>query len=175
MSTSDATGGGGESGSPPEKRPGWLRRHWKWMVAGVVGLIIGAAAGAGGESTSTSTTTVASVTTHTETQTQTQEPTTVTETVTEAGTATAPPTQEAGGGEKFSGNGGKNLGTITVSKPSTLKWTNDGDLFQLFDADFKLSVNSQAHSGDTAVDPGTYNRVEVNAIGNWTIQITPTG
>lgn len=73
----------------------------------------------------------------------------------------------------FSGSGLKNLGTIRISRGSTLKWTNDGDLFQIFTGEGEVLANSQANSGDTYVGPGTYTDVEVNAIGNWTITISP--
>ncbi len=76
-------------------------------------------------------------------------------------------------GKRFTGNGAKNLGTLRITVPSVLRWTNDGDIFQIFDDDLDLFVNSTAHSGDTAVEPGTYRNVEVNALGNWTITITP--
>jgi hypothetical protein len=81
-----------------------------------------------------------------------------------------------GGGpsaKSFSGNGGKNIGTVTVTEESVLEWTNDGDIFQLWDDGFGMSVNSQASSGDTVLPAGTYKNVEVNAIGNWTIEISP--
>lgn len=48
-----------------------------------------------------------------------------------------------------------------------------GDLFQIFDEEFGIGVNSQGHSGDTVLAPGTYESVEVNALGNWTIKIRP--
>jgi hypothetical protein len=54
----------------------------------------------------------------------------------------------------------------------TLKWTNDGDLFQIFEDSGTINVNSQASSGDTFVPAGTYT-LDVNAIGSWTITITP--
>ena len=163
------------------KKPSWWRRNWKWFAGGVIGFIIGAVAGGGGNSsTTTSTKTVASVQTVTSTPGASVKTVTSTKTVTAAApppATSSTPTASGGGAstQSFSGNGGKNLGTITVSKPSTLKWTNDGDLFQLSDADLSILVNSQAHSGDTAVDPGTYHKVEVNAIGNWTIKIVPSG
>jgi hypothetical protein len=91
-----------------------------------------------------------------------------------AAQAPAPSASSTGGsGKSFSGNGGKNLGTITVARDSVLKWTNDGDIFQMWDDDFGFNVNSQGHSGDTALSAGTYKNVTVNAIGNWTIQIVP--
>lgn len=73
----------------------------------------------------------------------------------------------------FSGNGSKNLGTITVDSTSVLRWTNDGDVFIVHDADFNLNASSNAHHGTTVVDPGTYRKVEVGAVGNWTISIEP--
>ncbi|HEX8065916.1 MAG TPA: hypothetical protein VF520_05270 [Thermoleophilaceae bacterium] len=76
-------------------------------------------------------------------------------------------------GQSFSGNGGKNLGRVKVATDSVLRWTNDGDVFQIFDDEGGLFVNSQAHEGDTAVAAGTYTNVQINAIGNWTIQIQP--
>lgn len=79
----------------------------------------------------------------------------------------------AGEVQTFSGNGGKNLGTITVAEDSILEWTNDGDIFQIFDAEFGVPVNSQANSGDTALSAGTYRDFQVNAVGNWTITIRP--
>jgi hypothetical protein len=76
------------------------------------------------------------------------------------------------GGQSFSGNGGENLGTISVEKESTLEWTNDGALFQIITSE-DLPVNSQAHSGTTVLEPGTYQHFQINAIGNWTIKIVP--
>src|SRR5205814_7328 len=73
----------------------------------------------------------------------------------------------------FAGNGGKRLGTVRVKHASRLTWTNDGDVFTILDSTSGLFVNSQAHSGDSAVDAGTYTNVVVAAVGNWTIAITP--
>jgi hypothetical protein len=75
--------------------------------------------------------------------------------------------------QTFTGNGGKNLGTIEVAEESLLEWTNDGDIFQIFGDDIAIMVNSQASSGDTVVPAGSYSNVSVNAIGNWTITIGP--
>jgi hypothetical protein len=90
-----------------------------------------------------------------------------------ANRAAQSPAPSGGSGKSFSGNGGKSLGTITITEDSVLKWTNDDDIFQMWDDDFGFNVNSQGHSGDTALSPGTYKNVTVNAIGNWTIQIVP--
>jgi hypothetical protein len=73
----------------------------------------------------------------------------------------------------FSGNGSKSLGTITVPYDAVLKWTNEGELFQVNDEDFEIFVSSEAKSGDSAVDKGTYKDVDVNGDGDWTIRIEP--
>ena len=49
-----------------------------------------------------------------------------------------------------------------------------GDIFMVSDDNFDVSVNSQGHSGETSVPPGSY-RLDVNAMGNWTIRIAPGG
>jgi hypothetical protein len=78
-----------------------------------------------------------------------------------------------GGGETFSGNGAKRLGTVTISADSTVHWTHDGGIFQIFDDQNGFRINSQARSGDSHISAGAYNNVQVNALGNWTISITP--
>jgi len=74
---------------------------------------------------------------------------------------------------RFSGNGGKTLGTLRIGRASTLRWTNDGGVFTVQDQAFGLTVNSQGSSGTSQVSAGTYSDVSVNAVGNWTIRITP--
>ena len=75
----------------------------------------------------------------------------------------------------FSGNGGKNLGTIKVSRESVLEWTSEGALFQIFSSSIEAPapVNSQGGSGDTVLSEGDYDEFKVNALGNWTIKIRP--
>jgi hypothetical protein len=62
---------------------------------------------------------------------------------------------------------------VSVAQDSTLEWTNDGDIFQMWDDGGGITVNSQGNSGNTAVSAGTYSGVYVNALGNWTIKIVP--
>jgi hypothetical protein len=81
--------------------------------------------------------------------------------------APSPPTQS--NSPSFSGNGGKNIGTINVASDSTIRWTDDGGLFQVLD----FGINSQGQSGTSALAAGTYRNVEVNALGNWTLKIVP--
>jgi hypothetical protein len=165
---------------PPEppKRP-WWQHGWGATVIGVVGLLVGVGAGIGVSGSSTTRTvtaegstttveaaspparTVTHVVVHTHTVTQTQ---------------AAAPTESSSGGpgevQSFSGNGGKNLGTITVEKESTLEWTNDGLLFQVYTSE-GVPVNSQAHRGSSVLEAGTYKNFQVNAVGSWTIRIAP--
>jgi hypothetical protein len=169
--------------APP---PGpWWQRQWGAAAIGVLGLLVGLALGAavGG-----------SVKTNPATETQAANAQTVTNTVSNTATVnhtkfvvhthtvTAPaqaqsaPSESAGGNsaaeQSYHGNGGKNLGTITVTKESNLEWTNDGNFFAVMTSE-GVPVNSQAHSGSSVLEAGTYSKFEVNAIGSWTIRITP--
>jgi hypothetical protein len=80
--------------------------------------------------------------------------------------------QSCGPVKHFSGNGGKSLGTLTFARDSTLTWTNDGAIFQIFSSE-AVPVNSQAHKGSTAIDKGAMHKFQVNAIGNWKLTFTP--
>ncbi|MDQ3719343.1 MAG: hypothetical protein M3350_00910 [Actinomycetota bacterium] len=81
-------------------------------------------------------------------------------------------TSSDGETQTFSGNGGKILGTVTVPTDSVLEWTNDGNVFQIFSSD-QVPVNSQAKEGETALAKGDYKKFQVNAVGNWKIEIRP--
>jgi hypothetical protein len=72
--------------------------------------------------------------------------------------------------DNFSGNGSTTLAPITIPD-STLSWTDDGGLFQILTDG--INVNSQGSSGSTFVPAGTYT-IDVNAIGNWTINLAPS-
>jgi hypothetical protein len=50
---------------------------------------------------------------------------------------------------------------------------NDFRLDGKYPDNLGLFVNSQAHSGDTDAPADSYPGVMVNALGNWTITITP--
>jgi hypothetical protein len=89
-----------------------------------------------------------------------------------AASAGASAAQACGAVKHFSGNGGKNLGTLSLARDSTLTWTNDGDIFQIFSSE-GVSVNSQGHKGTTVIDKGTLHKFQVNAIGNWRLTFTP--
>jgi hypothetical protein len=141
----------------------WLRPHWKAIVVGVVAFSIGAIAGASGSSSKEATT----VTLTTER--------TIAETVTEIQAAPKPPPPKppppaASSRQRFSGNGGKTLAPLTVATDSTLVWTNDGGIFQIFEDNLGVPVNSQAKRGSTFIPAGRYT-FQVNALGSWTIEI----
>jgi hypothetical protein len=88
--------------------------------------------------------------------------------------------------QTFTGNGVQNLGTISVPVASTLHWScPECRIFSVTGASegaAVIALDSQKHtSGITAVEPGTYHSVDVQAYGEagvageWTITITPQG
>jgi hypothetical protein len=154
----------------------WFEDYWRYLVTAVAGLAVGAAAGVGVATEvpglqSTKSSTVLRFRTETGTGTGTNARTS-TQTATAQGGATAA-VPASPGSVSYSGNGGKNLGTITVSTSSTLHWTNDGAQIQINDDGDGIAVSSEAPSGSTAVEPGTYGNVHVNASGDWTITLKP--
>ena len=72
----------------------------------------------------------------------------------------------------FRGNGGETLPPFSVSSTSTLFWTNNGGIFQIFPAGNSVhgSVNSQASKGWTYMPRGRYT-LQINAVGSWTLKI----
>ena len=172
-------------GQPPTPAPGGPPKSYRqrvvvfWAIgAAVVGLIVGVAAG-GSDTAKTKTETVTLAAAGEDAKTVTVTTPGKTRTVTNVRTkvktvqaAAAPAPSSPAASKRFSGNGGKTLPPITIDEPSTLKWTNDGGIFQLFDGGFNVSVNSQGRSGETYIDPGTY-KFDVNAMGNWTIEFVP--
>jgi hypothetical protein len=140
-------------------------------------LLLAFASGCGSTQTKTVVQMQTVTTTVTVTQPAKQPVKTATSTVTTAAPApAASPSVPASGGagvQTFSGNGSKNLADITVAKDSVVEWTNDGGLFQVFDSNLGIGINSQGHSGTSDLAAGTYTKVSVNAAGNWTIKIVP--
>ncbi len=163
-------------GTPTSTKLPWWQRRWGAITIGIVGAGIGGAAG--GSTKTVTETQQASVQTVTNTVTTVHPRVvvhthTVTVTAESHTTPPATPASSAGGeGQSYSGNGGKSLGTIAVENESTLEWTNDGSVFQIYTSE-GVPVNSQAHSGTTVLEAGTYKSFQVNAVGNWTIKIVP--
>ncbi len=159
----------------------WFKSNWKAVGVSALLFFLGAAIGTSGSSSKSATTTIISdhtVTTQgaspiAATVTETQ---TVTNTVVKVKARPKPKRRPAVKRISFSGNGGETLPAFAVSHDSTLRWTCDGDIFQIFDLNTSdldgIEVNSQAHSGSSAVSAGHYSKIEVNAIGNWTIAIS---
>ncbi len=75
-------------------------------------------------------------------------------------------------GRIFRGNGGETLPPFSVSGPSTLFWTNNGGIFQIFPSGSGSagSVNAQSSKGWTYLPSGRY-LLQINAIGSWTINV----
>lgn len=161
------------------------------IAAGIVGLVVGVAAGGGSAETKTTTETLVRVKT-----------TTVAAVV--PAVAAAPSKAEkraearrvaaererekqeaaeakarrakylASLNKTITGSGGQTI-KFTLQKDSVLKWTNDGGLMQIFDNDSTtdpVPVNSQAKSGKTYVEAGEY-KWQMNSIGNWTLKFSP--
>jgi hypothetical protein len=93
--------------------------------------------------------------------------------ITTTDTSTATVTHLPASTNSFSGNGGENIGTFHVSTESTVRWTCSGEIFQILDFTESFEINSEGHSGTSQLAPGTYHNVQVNADGNWTMQIVP--
>ena len=90
------------------------------------------------------------------------------------GSASATPRMPATATEApvFSGGAGaRTLPRITISVPSTLRWTSSGPAFLLItDTALGGSVSSQVASGATYLKPGAYN-LSLKAWAAWTIRI----
>ena len=163
-------------GEPMPPRDPWWQNEWALAAVGLVALLVGLGVGLALAKSETSTRTLSEAT-HTVTSTVKSTQTAVhNPTVTVTTTVPAPSTQTNGEGpagtQHYGGSGPKNLGTITVAKESTLRWTSDGESFAIT-TDGSEPVKSQAHSGTTSLEPGSYRNFEVHAGGPWTITIAP--
>lgn len=147
----------------------------------LAGFLVGGVIGTAGKGTTTTVTHEVQGPPVTQVQTVTAPANGKTVTRTNTVTVTAPATAAPAAGasssssQTFNGNGARRLGTVKVATDSTLKWTNDGPLISVLDDSMSLGVNSQGHSGESAIAAGTYTNVMVNAMGNWTISIVPNG
>jgi hypothetical protein len=72
---------------------------------------------------------------------------------------------------KYSGNGDKSLGTLTLARDAVLHWTVFGGAFSLTDASHKLKVSGRSTKGQTFAAAGTYQQAKVVASGSWTLRI----
>ncbi len=164
------------------------------VLAAVAGLLVGLAVAASGTKSKATTQTVLAGRTSTvvQTRTITRPARIVVHTVTEAPSGPAgarsgsppaagappvpaPPAAQNNGGrvakQRFAGDGARNLGTITVASPATLRWTSSGKRFRLLFDGGAQAVDTASHAGQTFVPAGTYSQVTVQSDGNWTIRI----
>ncbi len=98
--------------------------------------------------------------------------------------AASPSTTSSGsstaGGKQFSGSGSSSLGTVTVSSPSTLSWTDTGggaahsfSMLAYASNGESIDIFSQQTSGTSQILPGTYHDVQVIGDDSWSIRISP--
>jgi hypothetical protein len=85
------------------------------------------------------------------------------------------PAVSSGGARTLTGNGPRELGNLTVSKSSDLRWARGGEsaYFSVTEEQGRLSFLSEAPRGYRGVPAGIYRDVWVETDGPWTIVITP--
>ena len=82
------------------------------------------------------------------------------------------PAEPAPRPQRFSGSGGRVLGTITVPEPgATMRWTNSAGRFRLLFNGTGVAVDSTARGGQLDAPAQTYRGVTVRAPGHWTVSI----
>jgi hypothetical protein len=147
-------------------------------------LVLGGTACGGGSKHSSTTTTTASTPTTTQ---PTSGKTATTKTAPTTPKPSSPPksnqtplSQTPAKTLTFTGSGVKDIGKpdpLRIPKDSTIQWTNTGAIFQIIPASVKVQspVNSKAHSGTATIKKGAYYVFLINAIGNWTVKIIPSG
>jgi hypothetical protein len=166
------------AGSPDSTRlKPWLRRSWPWLAAGLAGLFVGVGIGVAGHPATKTSTEMSTVTdTVTDTQTETIDKVKTVHDKAPAPAIAAPSGTSSGSGDSYSGSGEKNIGTLDVATDSVLKWRAAGGYFAINndvnDSD-TIDVMSQASSGETTVAAGTYHKVDVLAVGDWSFTLVP--
>ena len=163
---------------PPEGP--WWRNDWALAVVGLVAVLIGLALGlliGKGETVTRTQAATTQTVTHTVHNTRTVvhvHTATVTTTAPSANTRAGGENSEAGGTQHFSGSGPRSLGTLTVTRESTLRWTSEGESFAITTSGSE-PVRSTAHSGATTLEPGSYSNFQIHAKAPWTVTIAPAG
>jgi len=173
---------------PPDDPRWWERGWWSEALAALAALVVGFLIGllVGESSSSKTVTTGASGPGRTVTVKGPTHTTTVTHVVVHTHTVTAATPSEGGGsegsgggagggGKTYTGSGNSRLGTITVSRQSTIHWRSGGG-FSIKNSpedEHSLGFNSSASSGESPVEPGTYHQVTVSAPGEWSMTISP--
>ncbi|HTY96413.1 MAG TPA: hypothetical protein VMB91_05190 [Solirubrobacteraceae bacterium] len=170
----------GYGDEPPPRGP-WWQQGWGLaliaLVALLVGLGAGLAIGKGTNETITTTSSSPGTVTHTTTSTvQHTQTVTSTHTVTVSKEGSGEGGEGGGGGEtqSFNGTGSKNLGTVKVSAPSTVRWTSEGASFAVTSSRGEV-LSSEGHKGTASLAAGSYEDLEVQTDSGWTLKITPAG
>jgi hypothetical protein len=154
------------------------RRFSATVLTGI--LVVGVSACGGSSKHSSSSTTASTPTTATKSSSG---KTTKTKTSTQKPAASSksrgtPLSQTPAKTLTFTGSGVKDIGKpspLRIPTDSTIQWTNTGAIFQIIPASIHVQspVNSTAHSGTATIRKGAYYGFLINAIGNWTVKITP--
>jgi hypothetical protein len=166
-------------GSEEPPRGPWWQQGWGLALIALVALLVGLggglAIGKGSNSSTTTTSGTAPPVTHTATSTVQHTQTVVsTHTVTVTKEGSGEGGEGSGETQSFSGSGSKNLGTVKVSGPSTLRWTSEGESFAITSSHGEL-LSSEGHKGTASLAPGSYSDFEVQADSGWTLKVTPGG
>jgi len=167
----------GSEERPP--RGPWWQQRWGLALIALVALLVGLggglAIGKGANNTTTTTSSTPAAVTHTVTNTVQHTQTTVsTHTVTVTKEGTGEKGEGSGETKSFSGTGSKNLGTVKVPGPSTVRWTSEGENFAITSSRGEL-LSSEGHKGTASLAPGSYQDFEVQTDGGWTLKISPAG
>jgi hypothetical protein len=96
-------------------------------------------------------------------------------------TASAPTAPRAGsegggGGRSYSGTGTTTVGTLTVPRDSTLRWTCERECSRFSISNSASDENSIAlasggHSGSAPISAGTYHGVRVTTGASWSFRV----
>jgi hypothetical protein len=186
------------SGAPPDypdslppTEPGpaavpWWQHEWAVAAAALIALLAGfgvgflVGKGSGGSAQTLSSETHLGTVTRTTTRSAPAVTHVVihTHTVTTTAPAAPPPASEGGGagGRSFSGTGTTAVGTVTVPRDSTLRWTCEGECsrFSIFNSESdenSIGLASGGHGGTAPVSAGTYHEVKVTTGGRWSFRI----
>jgi hypothetical protein len=171
---------------PPED-PRWREAGWlSAALAALAGLVVGGVIGLiAGKSSATTTTTTLGGAAHTVTVRGPARTKTVrvphvivrTQTVTTASPAGGEGAEgTAGSGLTYTGNGSGRIGTLNISRESTLHWRTSGESFSVKNSsedERSLDFTSHSASGERPVEAGTYHEVNVSSPGTWTLTISP--
>jgi hypothetical protein len=77
-----------------------------------------------------------------------------------------------GPGARIAGAGRRELGTIHITEPAVLRWTNSGTSFKLYVGGLPGPyLSSTARTGLATLYPGVYRGISIRADGAWTLTL----